>query len=787
MNWSLIQSSLLVSSLTTALSSVVGLLAALWLRGLPEKTRIWWLGMAVAALCLPPFLVTNCWLHYFGQNGSWHQWVPFNIYSLGGAVWILTLLYWPITLLATLGAWQRLEAAQMESDPAVTGYNFLRGLLLPLARGAISQAAILTFALSLNNFAVPAILQIKVFPAEVWMEFNTNFNPLGAMLLSWPMVIAPLALVLLLRQRSNLWPHTEQPAPAGLFRQQLGNPWFLAGGILAITISVLSIGFPFAQLALNPRTWSELSGAVAAGRTALWNSLFYAFCSASLCLALGLAGWRWRGGWLLWLFFLIPGVVLGVALITVFNRTAFSTFYQSAGIVVLAFTLRYLAFAWTGVARARQMQDETLTEVARLNGASAWQMLRQVHWPQIAPQLAGVWYVIFMLCLWDVESMVLIVPPGGETLALRIFNLLHYGRNPQVNGLCLTLLLLGLAPLALWRVSRSILPKRKLAFVCLGSSAIFFSGCGHPASGQVGISSKLFDRVEIIGSRGVGIGQFNKPRSIVIDHQDNLYVSDWTGRIQKFSEDGRFLLSWQMAQTNAEGPKGMCCDKNGHIIIVEPHYQRINLYQTDGKLLDRWGEQGTNAGHFVMPRAIAINSAGHYFIPEYTVLDRVQEFTYPSPKLLRIIGHSGAGPGEFSRPEGLCVDKDDHLYVADSCNHRIQVFAADGSWLRSFGHAGNGPGEFSYPYDVQVDRAGRLYVIEFGNSRVQIFDAQDHLLEALGNAGGKAGEFSNPWCGVLDSHGNLYVADTENHRIQKFLRRKDVARADRLENREVIR
>ena len=43
----------------------------------------------------------------------------------------------------------------------------------------------------------------------------------------------------------------------------------------------------------------------------------------------------------------------------------------------------------------------------------------------------------FLLGLWDVESMILVIPPGGETLALRIFNLLHYGHNAQVKRLFL--------------------------------------------------------------------------------------------------------------------------------------------------------------------------------------------------------------------------------------------------------------------------------------------------------------------------------------------------------------
>ena len=61
--------------------------------------------------------------------------------------------------------------------------------------------------------------------------------------------------------------------------------------------------------------------------------------------------------------------------------------------------------------------------------------------------MAAVWYVVYLLCLWDTETVVLIVPPGGETLALRVFNLLHYGHHAQVNALCLILLLLAVLPL----------------------------------------------------------------------------------------------------------------------------------------------------------------------------------------------------------------------------------------------------------------------------------------------------------------------------------------------------
>ena len=117
------------------------------------------------------------------------------------------------------------------------------------------------------------------------------------------------------------------------------------------------------------------------------------------------------------------------------------------------------------------------------------------------------------------------------------------------------------------------------------------------------------------------------------------------------------------------------------------------------------------------------------------------------------------------------MDAQDRIYVADSCNHRIQIFAADGKFLREFGRAGTKLGELSYPYDVVVDKAGNIFVCEFGNSRIQVFDANCQPVEIIGGAGSEPGQFNNPWAVALDTRGNLYVADALNHRLQKLVRK----------------
>ena len=107
MNWPLLQNSLLVAGITTALAVSSGLVAVLWLATLEARRRNIFIALAIVALALPPFLVTNCWIDLLGETGALRAWLPLKIYSLGGTIWILSLLLWPITLFAVLAAWRR--------------------------------------------------------------------------------------------------------------------------------------------------------------------------------------------------------------------------------------------------------------------------------------------------------------------------------------------------------------------------------------------------------------------------------------------------------------------------------------------------------------------------------------------------------------------------------------------------------------------------------------------------------------------------------------------------------
>jgi iron(III) transport system permease protein len=455
MNWALLQNSVIVAGSASVLAVCLGFLVALRIACSPPGVRRWLLAAAIATLALPPFLVVNHWLELFGAGGALRRWLTVPLVSLGGTVGVLTIMFWPIATLLALGAWDRLEPAQWEADPCLRGPALVRWILWPAAGRSLIMAGVLIFVLAFNQFAIPVILQVPVFSEELWLALTARLDSSGAWVAAWPMILVPAALTLLLgwRRGDVPWPRLIT-SPVHSFHsslgRQLGRGWRWATTTVTALVLLLGIVLPLDQLVLPLRNWVEVVGLLKSSSPVIANSVVLAVTAATVCTGLGLLLMRRSTGvftWATWLLFFTPGVLLARSAITMFGRTALA---GTLTVVVIVFALRYLALGWSGATLAWQAIDAQLLEVGRLEGARPWALLRHYAWPQLARPLAAVWYVVYLLSLWDVETLVLIYPPGGETLALRVFHLLHYGHNAQVNGMCLLLVGLALAPLVLW-------------------------------------------------------------------------------------------------------------------------------------------------------------------------------------------------------------------------------------------------------------------------------------------------------------------------------------------------
>ena len=454
MSWGLLFNSLALALPVALATATVGWLAALFIASSRGGAQLLALVGVIVSLALPPFLVVNAWLGLLGNVGVLKPWLSLDIYSHGGVAWVLTLMLWPLPCLICLGALKRLTAEMLDAEPGLCGWLLVRSLLLPMTLPAVLQSGLIVFALAFNNIAVPAILQVKVFPAQFWVQFSTSYNFELTWQYGWAMAALPLALLLLLRGRVMAWPWESQGVQAEVLRNRLGQALLNLVSVVVCLFVVLSVLLPLGHLLLDTRTWTDLLDAVRAGGQAIWNSFWYSAVTAMLVPALGLAAVRWTSLRLTWLLFFLPGVLLGVLLIYLLNRPGLGWLYGGPGIVLIALGLRYFALGWEGMRLVRASFDADLQNLADLTGLPWWQRWRHLFLPQAGMAMAATFYVVYLLCLWDTETMILVVPPGGETLALRVFNLLHYGHHAQVNALCLILLMLADLPLGFWAVFR---------------------------------------------------------------------------------------------------------------------------------------------------------------------------------------------------------------------------------------------------------------------------------------------------------------------------------------------
>ena len=276
------------------------------------------------------------------------------------------------------------------------------------------------------------------------------------------------------------------------------------------------------------------------------------------------------------------------------------------------------------------------------------------------------------------------------------------------------------------------------------------------------------------GNQWSGAGQLSAPRGVAIDSKGNSWVADSShSRVQEFNSKGEFVAQFGVASPG--GVVAIALEPEGNIWVIPGSSvggaSTIRKYSPAGEVLLSFGSQGSGNGQFGAARGIAVDSAGNVYVLDKGVggvaPPRVQKFNSKGEYQSQF-GSKGTGNGQFEAPEGIAVDSEGNVLVADTGNNRVQEFNSAGEFVRKYGSEGTGNGQFKSPQGIAIDSEGRVQVVDSGNNRVQRFSSKGAYQAQFGAFGSNAAQLSGPIGIAIDSEGHIRIADTGNDRVQEF-------------------
>jgi iron(III) transport system permease protein len=338
-------------------------------------------------------------------------------------------------------------------------------ITLPLIAPAILFANVLVFLLTLGEVGVPTFLRYPVYAVEVLTQFAAFYDFSAATVAAIPLLIVTAAILALEVSFLHASVLELSAASIGAPNEAIALGW-RRYPLFAVVLAwaFVTVASPLAVLIGQAARYDVLAEALSRASDSLLRSVILAAVGATLLTILGFfcgylvhsrALYSWRSVDALALFlFTLPGTVIGIGLISLWNRPSTNLVYATPAIIVLGYLAQYALIPLRMTAAILQRIPPSLEGAAQICGASWFMTLREIVAPLAKRGLIAIWIIAYVFCLRDLGITMVVYPPGSDTLPVRILTLMANGAPSLISALCLILIAITVLPLivgAIWQ------------------------------------------------------------------------------------------------------------------------------------------------------------------------------------------------------------------------------------------------------------------------------------------------------------------------------------------------
>ncbi len=458
-----------------------------------------WLNwLLILPMAVPAYLMAYTYTDFLAFTGpvqhllrsvtGWEfgdYWFP-NIRSLGGAIVMMSFVFFPYVYLLTRAAFLEQSSSVLEASRSLgaTPFQSFRKIALPLARPSIAAGMALALMETLNDFGTVDYFSVQTFTTGIYRTWFGLGERAAASQLAGFLMVFVLFLILLERwSRSNM--KIEQRSTGSyksLYIYELSGwkAWsatifcstpLLIGFIIPTSILAemmisnfdVAVDSRFIQYSLNTITVALLAGLAA--------------LIVALILAYGVRlnpGFVTKAGTRIGAMgYAIPGSVIAVGILIPFGWVdnsidgwLRSQFGISSGLLlsgtifalIFAYVVRFLAVAFNTVEASLANITPQMDDAAEGLGYGYGKILRKIHMPIMSGSLFAAIMLVIVDVIKELPATLIVRPFNFDTLAVQVYRLASDERLAESSGAALAIILVGLVPVYI--LSKSISKSR---------------------------------------------------------------------------------------------------------------------------------------------------------------------------------------------------------------------------------------------------------------------------------------------------------------------------------------